>query len=179
MLDLNALEKDKKSGLPPVHTWHPEFCGDMDLVVKANGDWIHDGDKIKRPKMVTLFSHILWYENGEYFLVTPVEKVRIQVEDAPFLVTKWRYIDTDKGQAIEFTTLTDDVVVLGEDCELWLAGEEHAERPYISMRYGMKAMLHRNVFYQLVEELVAVSTPQGNGVGLMSAGQAYLLIPDE
>ena len=121
----------------------------------------------------------MWFEKGEYFLVTPVEKVRVQVEDAPFLVTKWRYIETDKGQAIEFTTLTDDVVVLGEDCELWLAGEEHAERPYISMRYGMKAMLHRNVFYQLVEALVEVSTPAGNGQGLMSAGKTYLLIPDE
>lgn len=179
MLDLTDVPQDKTSGLPPVHQWTPDFCGDMALLIKANGDWVHEGDKIKRPKMVTMFSRILWYENAEYFLVTPVEKVRVQVEDAPFLVTKWRYIETEKGQAIEFTTLTDDVVVLGESCDLWLSGENQHERPYISMRYGMKAMLHRNVFYQLAETLQSVSTEQGSGMGLVSANKAYLLIPDE
>ncbi|MEL0637258.1 DUF1285 domain-containing protein [Marinomonas sp. TI.3.20] len=179
MLDLKALESGKKSGLPPVHKWTPDFCGDMDMVVKANGDWIHDGDKIKRANMVTMFSHILWFENAEYFLVTPVEKVRIQVEDAPFLVTKWRKIETESGPAIEFTTLTEDVKILGVDCDLWMAGKSHSERPYISMRYGMKAMIHRNVFYQLVEDLVPVSTPEGKGMGLISASKAYLLIADE
>ena len=179
MLDLTDVPQDKTSELPPVHQWNPDFCGDMDLLIKANGDWVHEGDKIRRSKMVTMFSRILWYENAEYFLVTPAEKVRVQVEDAPFLVTKWRYIETEKGQAIEFTTLTDDVVVLGESCDLWLSGENQHERPYISMRYGMKAMLHRNVFYQLAETLQSVSTEQGSGMGLVSADKAYLLIPDE
>lgn len=178
MLDLQAVEKQKGAGLPPVHKWHPPFCGDMDLIVKANGDWIHEGGKIKRPAMVTMFSHILWFEGGEHYLVTPVEKVRIQVEDAPFLVVKWRYIETEQGKAIEFTTLTDDVLVLGQDCDLWLEVSGQEEKPYISMRYGMKAMLHRNVFYQLAEELQTVVTEQGEGLGLVSAGKSYLLIPN-
>lgn len=198
MLDLSSLSETESVSLPPVHLWSPPFCGDMDLLIKANGDWVHEGGKIKREKMVSLFSRILWFEDGDYFLVTPVEKVRIQVEDAPFLIIQWRYIETEQGTAIEFTSLTHDVVILGVDCDIWMAPFMHSqatshdeqktliepnetseERPYISMRYGMKAMLHRNVFYGLVEHLQPVSTEQGNGLGLVSAGKSYLLMGQE
>ncbi|ETX10334.1 hypothetical protein MUS1_15575 [Marinomonas ushuaiensis DSM 15871] len=168
-----------QASLPPVHTWSPPFCGDMDLVIKANGEWFHEGGKIKRSAMVAMFSRILWFEAGEYFLVTPVEKVRIQVEDAPFLVTEWRWIETEYGQAIEFKTHTDDVLILGVDCDLWMDFFKGEERPYISMRYGMKALVRRNAFYGLAESLERVETSKGTGMGVISAGKSYLLMEDE
>lgn len=178
-MNLKGLPEVKASALPPVHTWTPPFCGDMDLIIKSNGDWIHEGGKIKRPAMVTMFSRILWREEDAYFLVTPVEKVRIKVEDAPFLVNGWQWIETDQGAAIEFSTHTNDVLVLGLDCDLWMEAFEGEERPYISMRYGMKALLGRNVFYGIADSIVAVDTPEGKGMGLISAGKSYLLMKDE
>ncbi|BDX02436.1 hypothetical protein MACH16_11840 [Marinomonas pontica] len=178
MMDLKGLPETTAS-LPPVHTWTPPFCGDMDLVIKANGEWIHEGGKIKRPAMVTMFSRILWFEKGEYFLVTPVEKVRIQVEDAPFLVVGWQWVDSELGKAIEFVTHTDDRLVLGVGCDLWMAFFQNEERPYVSMRYGLKALVGRNVFYDLAEYLEPVKTSEGEGIGLISAGKSYLLMKDE
>lgn len=149
MIDLSSLPDKKEQGIPPVHLWTPDFCGDIDIVIKANGDWIHQGEKIPRLAMVKMFSRILWFENEEHFLVTPVEKVRINVEDAPFLITKYEYIkQTDGLSYIVFFTHTDDRIVLGQgDCNLWL----EQGKPYVSMRYGMKALLHRSVYYALVE----------------------------
>lgn len=195
MLDVSKISEWQTSALPPVHLWSPPFCGDMDLIIKANGDWIHEGGKIKREKMVTLFSRILWFDNNEYFLVTPSEKVRIQVEDAPFLITQWRFleneqVESEQGRIIEFTSLTHDVMRLGVDCDIWMAPSNAAQkkgvdqntsledRPYISMRYGMKALLHRNVFYDLTRHLEPVSNEQGKGLGLVSAGKSYLLIDE-
>jgi hypothetical protein len=177
-IELKGLPISKSSALPPVHTWTPPFCGDMNLVIKANGEWFHEGGKIKRSSMVTLFSRILWHEAGEYFLVTPVEKVRIQVEDAPFLVTAWQWIDTEKGRSIEFKTQTEDVLILGIDCDIWMASFSGEERPYVSMRYGMKALVGRNVFYGVAEYLERVDTSEGDGMGLISAGKSYLLLQD-
>lgn len=178
-IGLKGLEEVNASSLPPVHLWKPNLCSDMDLVIKANGDWIHEGGKINRPAMVKMFSRILWLEEGEYFLVTPVEKVRIQVEDAPFLITEWRWIETEQGRAVEFKTHTDDKLVLGVDCDLWMDFFKGEERPYISMRYGMKALIGRNVFYDLAENLERVEIPKGTGMGLISAGKSYLLMQDE
>ncbi|MCW4629935.1 MULTISPECIES: DUF1285 domain-containing protein [Marinomonas] len=177
-IDLKGFSEVTSSGLPPVHTWTPPFCGDMDMVIKANGDWCHEGSKIKRSAMVTMFSRILWFENGEYFLMTPVEKVRIKVEDAPFHVNRWQWIETVHGRAIEFRTQTEDVLVLGVDCDIWMGFYHEEERPYISMRYGMKALVGRNVFYGLAEGLTEVETSQGRGVGVISAGKSYLLMQD-
>tara|TARA_R110001583_G_scaffold70581_2_gene199642 strand:- start:2423 stop:2956 length:534 start_codon:yes stop_codon:yes gene_type:complete len=176
---LKGLEGTKCSSLPPVHKWKPPFCGDMDLVIKSNGDWIHEGCKINRPSMVKMFSRILWFEEGEYFLVTPVEKVRIQVEDAPFMIISWQWINIDKGRAIEFRSHTDDIIILGIDCDIWIAPFEGIERPYISMRYGMKALIARSAYYDLANELETLNTLQGSGIGIISAGKSYVLMQDE
>ncbi|NVK72121.1 MAG: DUF1285 domain-containing protein [Oceanospirillaceae bacterium] len=178
-IELKGLSEATSSSLPPVHDWNPPFCGDMDMVIKANGEWFHAGGKIKRSAMVTMFSRILWFEKGEHFLVTPVEKVRIQVEDAPFLVTTWQWVSTESGRAIELRTQTDDVLVLGVDCDIWMDSFKNEERPYVSMRYGMKALVGRNVFYGLVESLERVVTAKGEGMGLISAGKSYLLMQEE
>lgn len=177
-IELKGLSEAAASGLPPVHTWAPPFCGDIDMVIKANGEWCHEGGKIKRSSMVTMFSRILWFENGEHFLVTPVEKVRIQVEDAPFFINRWQWVETEYGRAIEFTTQTEDVLVLGIDCDMWMDFYKEEERPYVSMRYGMKALVGRNVFYAIAEYLTQVTAPEGSGMGIISAGKSYLLMQE-
>lgn len=150
---LNGLSKiEQNDDLPPVHLWKPDFCGDIDIVIKSNGEWWHEGKLITRPAMVKMFSRILWCEEGEHFLVTPVEKVRVQVEDAPFLITQYGQFSEDGLEFIELLTNTNDKLVLGQDeCCLWMGDFGSETRPYVSMRYGMKAMLSRSVFYGLVE----------------------------
>ena len=177
-IDLNTLAAEQDAPLPPVHTWQPDFCGDMDMLIKSNGDWIHEGQKIQRPAMVKMFSRILWQENNQHFLVTPVEKVRIQVEDAPFLITSWESTESEEGRVIVFTSMTGDVCVLGTDCDLWLEDFKGEERPYINMRYGMKGLIGRNVFYDLANHLVPVNTAEGSGMGLISGTKQYLLVSD-
>lgn len=152
MLDVSQLAEYGNDNLPPVHLWKPDACGDMDMLIKANGQWWHEGSPIKRPAMVKMFSRILWQEDGEHFLVTPVEKVRIQVEDAPFLITHMKVVKRDEGESLEFITSVGDQLVLGEDdTSLWMNDYQGEAHPYISVRYGMKALIHRNIFYDLVE----------------------------
>lgn len=153
MPNINLDPLSLSEGYPPVEKWSPPFCGDMDLVIKANGDWMHEGGLIKRDKMVTLFSRILWREGDEYFLVTPGEKVRIRVEDAPFQITQYEWqVGEDGKRVLQFLTRTNDLLRLGEGCELKLFEIEGEFWPYVSVRYGMWASFHRNVFYQLVNE---------------------------
>lgn len=176
---LQGLTELPSGKIPMLEQWHPPFCGDIDIQIKANGDWVHEGCVIKRIGLIRLFSQVLWTEGNEVFLKTPAEKVRIQVEDAHFLVTDWQWVTTPKGAAVQFTTLTGESPTLGIDCDLWLADFHGEQRPYISMRFGMKALLQRSTFYSLANELIAIKTAQGQGMGLYSAGQHYLLLPDE
>ena len=152
MLDVSQLAEYGNDDLPPVHLWKPASCGEMDMLIKANGQWVHEGGLIKRPAMVKMFSRILWQEEGEHFLVTPVEKVRIQVEDAPFLITHMKVVNNDEGQTLVFVTSVGDQLILGQDdTVLWMDDYQGEAHPYISARYGMKALIHRNIFYDLVE----------------------------
>lgn len=181
-IDLSVIKAS--DALPPVHLWKPELCGEMDLVIRANGDWVHEGSLMKRASMRKMFSRILWKEEGEYYLVTPHEKVRIQVEDAPFLVTQsHKGISTQiaSGESevacdsIIFTTSTEDVMALGKDCDLWIEEGEDGARPYISMRYGMKAMLHRHVFYDLVSQGFEREINGRQHICIKSAGKTFSL----
>lgn len=176
MSRINLEPIAQTDGYPPVDTWHPEHCGDMDLIIKANGDWVHEGEVIKREKMVTLFSRILWREGDDYFLVTPGEKVRIQVEDAPFQIVRYEQSLDDEGRQVwRFYTKTNDVLNLGVDSDIKLFERGDALLPYASVRHGMWASFHRNVFYQLVEQAVVVESEEGMLVQLVSAGKAYTL----
>ncbi|TDO98892.1 DUF1285 domain-containing protein [Marinomonas balearica] len=175
LINLEAISQD--DGYPPVHQWKPEFCGDMDLLIQRNGEWIHEGSAIKREKMVTLFSRVLWCEDSQYFLVTPHEKVRIQVEDVPFLVTQCECKVDDNGRTFfAMQTTTKDQLQLGIDTELELHDWQGELLPYITMRYGMKASLHRNVFYDLANNY-AEEQIEGDEVSwwIESAGKRYCI----
>ena len=100
-------------GLPPIHKWHPPYCGEIDMQIKANGEWFYQGTPIQRHALVKLFSTILRKEeDGHFYLVTPVEKVRIQVEDAPLLASHVERVVENGVAYLRFKTLTEDVVVI-------------------------------------------------------------------
>ncbi len=154
---LEGLEQHLKgqSEKPPLDLWHPALSGDIDIVIKANGDWVHDGSPIKRHSLVKLFSTILRREeDGEYYLLTPVEKWRIRVEDTALLVVD---MDVDnKGEAdqrIIFTTNVDDQYLLGKKYPLTVSLSEHSGEPLpvIDLEQRLTAKLNRAVFYRLAE----------------------------
>ena len=141
---------NKQKGLPPVHDWNPDFCGDIDMRICRDGSWHYMGSPIGRQAMVRLFSTILRHDSdNHYYLVTPVEKVRIQVDAAPFVAVSVE----QRNSELVFTTNVGDEVVLGSSHPLRV--EENPQTgepaPYIHVRDRLEALVHRNVFYQLVE----------------------------
>lgn len=163
-------------GLPPIEQWQPPFCGDIDMQIKVNGEWFYQGTPIKRHTLVKLFSSILRKEDGEFYLVTPVEKVRIQVDDAPLVASQVEKI-ADKGICyLRFKTLTDDVVIMDESHFLQVNYDSLGEpRPYLRVRGELDALLTRNVFYQLVDwsEIKQINNKEYYAV--QSAGQWFCL----
>lgn len=139
---------DMPSQLPPVEQWNPDFSGDIDMQIKADGTWLHEGDEIKREKLVRLFSTILKREGGEYFLVTPVEKWRLKIEDQPFTVVLMQVIKDSGVQKIRMITNTGDEFEL--DVEHDVLVDDH-EAPKVMVRSNMYARLNRNVYYELAE----------------------------
>ncbi|WP_440455166.1 DUF1285 domain-containing protein [Psychrobacter sp. ASPA161_9] len=179
--------------IPPLDEWHPEQVADMDLVIKANGEWWHEGGLVTRQSLVSLFATILWKEesNGtcEYFLKTPVQKLRIQVEDVPLLINDVGIFTENGVSWLEFTTTTGDVVRLDNEHPIELrsykptvAQEDIAKeqvRPYMLVRNDLTALIGRNTFYHLTE--IGKLTEQNDEVILIleSGGKSYqLLMPD-
>ena len=140
-------------GLPPVEKWHPPLLGDIDIRITRKGEWFHEGSEIKRQPLVKLFSSILKRENDDYFLVTPEEKWRIQVEDVPFFITQLRVEHRDKEQALVFTSATDDLVIADTVHALRVVVDAGSGEPspYLLLRGGMEGLLSRSVYYQLAD----------------------------
>lgn len=163
-------------GLPPVQQWQPPFCGDIDMHIKANGQWLYQGTPILRHTLVKLFSSILRKEEGEFYLVTPVEKVRIQVEDAPLVASQVEKIEDQGICYLRFKTLTDDVVVMDDRHFLQVNYDSLGEpRPYLRVREQLDALLTRNVFYQLVNWAEIKQINDKDYYAVQSAGQWFCL----
>jgi len=147
-----VLEGAGGKSLPPVHLWNPDFCGDIDMVIKRDGVWFHEGTPIGRARLVRLFSTVLKREGDEFFLVTPVEKMRISVEDAPFLAVLMHVEGKGPEQQLSFTSNVGDEVIAGPEHKLvFRKGAVPGEgAPYIDMRAGLEARIARAVFYDLV-----------------------------
>ena len=161
--------------IPPLEKWQPERQGEMDLVIKANGEWWHEGTKITRQSLVDLFASILWQEGSEYYLKTPVEKLRINVEDVPFLITEVNVIEQkEQGTSlIEFITSTGDVVHLDDEHPLEMGEYQGEERPYIEVRFGMKGLISRNVLMHLTKIGELTEQDGKTSLTLHSGGKAY------
>lgn len=140
--------------LPPVDQWDPPTSGDMDLLVTRRGAWIHEGAAIERESLVRLFSKVLRRdEDGEYYLVTPVEKWRIQVEDAPFLALVLTTNGVRETQELRFTTNVGDEVVAGVDhpIRVHYASPEAEPAPYVHVRGRLWALISRTVYLDLAD----------------------------
>jgi hypothetical protein len=138
--------------LPPVHLWNPPFCGDLDIRIASDGTWFYMGTPIGRPTLVRLFSSILKREDGKHFLVTPVEKVGIRVDDAPFLAVEMRKERDDRGALLRFRTNVDDWVSCDAAHRLrFEAGAADGLMPYLHVRADLWAKLTRAIYYDLVD----------------------------
>jgi hypothetical protein len=139
-------------GLPPVHLWNPPFCGDLDMRIAADGTWFYLGTPIGRPALVRLFSTILKREDGKHFLVTPVEKVGIVVDDAPFLAVEMVKEDHPEGRVLRFRTNVDDWVTCDADHRLRFEPSADAGlTPYLHVRADLWAKVTRPLYYDLVD----------------------------
>lgn len=156
---LSNLQKqlqDQLPGLdktyPPVEEWNPEYCGEIPLSINDKGEWFYAGSPFTRPQLVNLFASVLKKEQDDYYLVTPVEKVKIAVADVPFIITQW-HRDPHTRQII-CTTATADTFYLDAQhtCELRLDPKQNQYLPYINIRRNLWAKLHQNVFYQWIDE---------------------------
>ena len=157
--------------IPPVEQWDPPFCGDIDLQIKANGDWFYGGSIFKRMSLVKLFSSVLKKEADDYFLVTPVEKVGIKVDDAPFILTNWHWSDKTQTSMVVSNNVGDEFTLDAEHpMKINAAGEL-----YVTVRRNLLAKVHRNVYYQWIDLAKEVQTKKGTELVFISANCEFSL----
>ena len=171
---ISELGKGDAVEAAPVHLWNPPFCGDIDIEIRRDGSWWHEGSAIKRLRMAKLFASILLLEGGDYFLVTPAEKVRIRVEDLPFFFSRLRREGRgSQGKLFLETTLGQEVLV---DQEHPLDFGHQAEpHPTLRVRGNLFGLVSRSVFYELVELAELVQTEKGAALGVWSSGSFFEL----
>ena len=150
------VEELDAPSLPPVHLWHPERSGRIDIKILTDGRWIHEGEEIKRPALVKVLASVLRRDEDGYCLVTPVERLLIDVEDAPFIAGGMEAKNAGRvDQELMFTTNIGELVLASAERPIAVTYENPADpeepRPYLEVRDGIHALIGRNVFYQLVE----------------------------
>ncbi len=172
-----SVKATKSKGLPPVHLWNPPFSGDLDIKIAKDGTWSYLGSPINRFELVKLFSSILKKEDGKYYLVTPVEKVGITVEDAPFVAVDFDVEGEGDGQSVTFSTHVGDRAVAGPDHPIRIVIDEETEEPspYVLVRTNLEARIDRKSFYRLVD----LAQHQDGWFGVRSGGRFFPLIPSE
>ncbi|MDD9910899.1 MAG: DUF1285 domain-containing protein [Ahrensia sp.] len=179
---LVARAKHAGDGLPPVDKWNPDFCGDLDMEIKRDGTWFYMGTPIGRAPLVRLFSTVLRKdEDGKTYLVTPVEKVGIRVEDAPFLVVEMNVAKAENEQVITFRTNVGDLVEVGPDNPLRfeIIGETDQLKPYVLVRGRLEALLARPVMYELVSHGEDITVDGETMFALRSKGAVFPIMPSD
>jgi hypothetical protein len=174
-----AVKTASGKGSPPVHLWNPAYCGEIDMRIAADGTWFYQKTPIGRPALVKLFASIIKREGDRYFLVTPVEKCGILVDDAPFLAVELRIIVGVAGQVLRFRTNVDDWVDCGPEHRLRFEPEPETGglKPYVHVRRDLWAKVTRALFFDLVElgEQRAVG---GTAMfGVVSSGEFFAMAP--
>ena len=173
----SAARKASKGGLPPVHLWNPDFCGDLDMRIARDGTWFYLGTPIGRPELVRLFSTILRKDGDDYFLVTPVEKVGITVDDAPFVAVDFEVEGSGKDQTLTFETNVGDFATAGPEHPIRVErdAETGEPSPYVLIRANLEALIDRKSFYRLVD----IGTHHDGWFGIWSGGEFFPIIPSD
>ncbi len=163
-------EQVKQRKLPPVEDWSPQKTGNSFMRIAADGTWFHEGGRIKRPAMVRAFAGLLMRDaQGQHWLVTPFEKLTIEVEDAPLIATDV----SDVGGALGFRINTDELVLAGPDNPVAARGDPDTPALYLTVRRGLEARLNRSTYQQLAE----IALAQGNDWTVTSQGAIFSLLP--
>ena len=173
LAEIARLAGERK--LPPVESWNPSHCGPSDMRIARDGTWYHQGGPIGRQAMVRLFSTILRREpDGGYVLVTPVEKLHIEVEDAPFVAVELKSEGEGRSRSLAFRLNTGDIVVAGAEHPLRLRENADGPHPYLEVRKGLDALIARPVYYELAHLALAEGAEPA---GLWSGGTFFPLAP--
>jgi len=174
---LASVQATGTRGLPPVHLWNPPFCGDIDMRIARDGTWFYEGTPIGRFELARLFSTILKLENGKYFLVTPVEKVGITVDDAPFVAVDFEATDSEMSQKLRFETNMGDHITAGAENPIRVERDKATGEPspYVHIRAGLEALIDRKSFYRLVD----IGAHHEGWFGLWSSGEFFAIIPSK
>lgn len=171
----------KRREPPPVHLWNPPYCGEIDMRIAADGSWHYQGSPIGRPAMVRLFASVLKREDDRYFLVTPVEKVGIKVDDAPFLAVSLAHEGAGRERALTFRTNVEDAVRCDEEHPLRFEPEAGTGgiKPYLHVRRDLWALVTRALFFDLVALGETRDIDGQKLFGIASAGEFFPMAPAE
>jgi uncharacterized protein len=174
-----AAKRAGDQGLPPVHLWNPPFCGDLDMRIASDGTWFYLKTPIGRPALVKLFASVLKREGDRYYLVTPVEKCGIVVDDAPFMAVELKVEHGERGQVLTFRTNVEDWVACGADHALRFEPEAETGglKPYLHVRRDLWAKVTRALFYDLVELGEERDIDGERMFGVVSAGEFFVMAP--
>ncbi|MEG0481694.1 MAG: DUF1285 domain-containing protein [Acinetobacter sp.] len=171
---LKDAHSSHKRSIPPLEQWHPKHCGKMDLTVKANGEWWHEGQLIKRQALLDLFSKVLWKEQGKFYLKTPVEQIEIEVEDEPLLVNQIDQIEIDGQSYLQLTTTNQDVILVDKEHPIFMREFQGDMRPYVHVRFGINALIQRHAFFHLIEYGELLENEQNNTILSVRSGDFHL-----
>jgi uncharacterized protein len=173
-----AARAASRKGPPPVHLWNPPFCGDLDMRIARDGTWFYLGTPIGRMPLVRLFSSIIRKDGDQYFLVTPVEKVGIIVDDAPFVAVDFNTTGAGKDQIITFETQVGDLAEAGADHPIRVVRDPDTGEPspYVLIRANLEALIDRKSFYRLVDLGVHEDVDGTRWFGVWSGGQFFPII---
>ena len=178
---MQLISAQDATKMPPVEAWNPPYCGDIGMAIKADGTWFYQGSPIGRMPLVKLFSRVLRRDDdGRHYLVTPVEKIDVDVADAPFLAVEMQVEGSGSEQALIFRTNVDDIVRCGPDHPLSFVEEPGSGglKPYLRVRGRLDALVTRSVYYDLVE--LAVNDPAGGDtLFVWSDGARFALVDNQ
>ena len=179
---VDSIKSLPKNRIPPVEKWNPPFCGNLDIRIARDGTWFYLGTPIGRPELVKLFSSILKKEEDKYFLVTPVEKVGITVDDAPFVAVDFNQQNQGGSNVLIFETQVGDEIIAGPLNPIWISINQETKEPspYILVRRNLEALIDRKSFYRLVDIGSHTEIENQNWFGIWSSNKFFpLILSDE
>ena len=171
---LKDVQAGHKRSIPPLEQWQPKHCGKMDLTVKANGEWWHEGQLISRQALLDLFTKVLWKENGHFYLKTPVEQIEIDVEDEPLVINQVDQIEIEGKQYLQLTTPQQDMIIVDSEHPIFMREYQGELRPYVHVRFGINALIQRHSFFHLIEYGELLENDQGATILSLKSGDLHL-----